>query len=432
MYYDIKEYLNYNTVQLEKKHISNRFNFTDYDVFENFVLERYSLAHLENHNYIKFVKVARQINRIKYENEFFMHINNIQSLIDKLVEGQVYPRININRYLFKLDKLLKTIEYKGNVITQTYHHVQKVIREKIHLFYELYDKKKDPMKLIHWISCINGLFFKFRLFNRISVRLKEAIYQFEQWEKQHSIDHEKIKMCNMHRHYLGKKSEFIAKECIQKFVCDTNLKLFKPCSKPFYVYKTNVNLLKIFGIPLQLTDKMKGEVDGVLFEYNQQEDIYYVKYIIEVKSSIKATFEDVSKFLYMQKYLLGKNIKDGFYEELKINEQSFEYFLNEPVYKWCIYLCVVNPEEVVIEKSHFYFAKLFKILDTKFIKEFYSHNKSMIIKEKYSELIVHEKQVLHLFENWIETIGLNFSDSCVFCILSSEKRDFHQYSFSYS
>ena len=198
------------------------------------------------------------------------------------------------------------------------------------------------------------------------------------------------------------------------------------------MYKTNVNLLKIFGIPLQLTDKMKGEVDGVLFEYNQQEDIYYVKYIIEVKSSIKATFEDVSKFLYMQKYLLGKNIKDGFYEELKINEQSFEYFLNEPVYKWCIYLCVVNPEEVVIEKSHFYFAKLFKILDTKFIKEFYSHNKSMIIKEKYSELIVHEKQVLHLFENWIETIGLNFSDSCVFCILSSEKRDFHQYSFSYS
>ncbi len=431
---DIKEYLKHNTKQLEKKHISNRFNFIDYNIFEKFVLERYSLHHLETHNYIKFVKVARQINRCKYENEFLFHTNNIQSLIDILVTNQLYPRVNINRYLFRLEKLLKIIDYKGMIITKTYHNVQKVIRHKIHLFYELCDKKdsKSSMKLIQWISCINGLAFKHKLYSRISKRLKEAIYQFEQWEKDHHIDHEKIRMCNLHRHYLGKKSEFIAKECIQKFINESNIKMFKKnCSKPFFVYKTNVNLLKIFGVPLQLTDKMKGEVDGVCFQYNEKEDVYFLKYIIEVKSSVKATFEDVNKFLYMQKYLQNKEHNIEFYEELRINEFSFDYFLQEPIHKWCIYLCVVNPEEIIIEKSHFYFAKLFKVVDTRFIKEFYSSNKTMIIKDKHKELIVFEKRVTDLFEKWVEITGLIENDSCVFCIETCEKRDFEQYSFSF-
>jgi hypothetical protein len=70
-----------------------------------------------------------------------------------------------------------------------------------------------------------------------------------------------------------------------------------------------------------------------------------------VKSSIKATVEDVKKFLCLQKYinLIDTNINIQYNNYIFTNE-SFINIKNKPLNKWVIYMCMNNINHDYIEK----------------------------------------------------------------------------------
>ena len=51
--------------QISEKEIDTSNNFDDYDNFKRFIDNHYGIEHLRKHNYIKYVKVMRQIIKIK-------------------------------------------------------------------------------------------------------------------------------------------------------------------------------------------------------------------------------------------------------------------------------------------------------------------------------------------------------------------------------
>ena len=59
-------------------------------------------------------------------------------------------------------------------------------------------------------------------------------------------------------------------------------------------------------------------------------------------------------------------------------------FIENELKEWCIYMCVINDEKCIIEKSNIYFYTVLKILDNNFIQKFYVDKDESIIKEKYN------------------------------------------------
>ena len=50
-----------NIEQISEKHICTDRDFDDNESFYDFIIKHYQLKHLQEHNYIKFVKVMRNI-----------------------------------------------------------------------------------------------------------------------------------------------------------------------------------------------------------------------------------------------------------------------------------------------------------------------------------------------------------------------------------
>ena len=83
---ELNEYLKLYFTQLSFKNICNDNDFTTYENFKRFIDNHYSLEHMEKHNYLKYVKVKRQILRLNEDKLYYQHINDINNTIKFLAD----------------------------------------------------------------------------------------------------------------------------------------------------------------------------------------------------------------------------------------------------------------------------------------------------------------------------------------------------------
>jgi hypothetical protein len=213
----------------------------------------------------------------------------------------------------------------------------------------------------------------------------------------------------MERCVLGKKSEYAANKILNEYIDFIN----KKSSNKKYYYETNINFLKFLGIHVYHENNIKGEVDGMIISYDGK--TYVIEKIIEVKSSIKSTFEDIKKFTFLQNYINELSFENNIvYNNFIFTRNSFKNIINQHLTKWTIYLCINNIYRDNIEKSHLYFSNVLKIVDDNFIKEFYLDNDEEPIREKFNIIIKNRDYIDNLFENWKNDIKLNTEHCNIF------------------
>ena len=195
---DFKQYLLGYCKNLNKSDV-NEYSMDVYDNFHNFISKHYSLNHMKNHNYIKYVKVMRQKLLDHNPKEYNYLLNKIDSLIQILQNTNLFPKLNINKYLFKIFKFLKLLDIKKKNLEETIVYYQKL--------YEEYNDKYDVKFKI--LMNINGIYTKFSNFVKISKEIKYYISKLIILEEEFDIDHKLIEINNMERGLIGKKSEYI-------------------------------------------------------------------------------------------------------------------------------------------------------------------------------------------------------------------------------
>jgi len=395
----LKEYLKKIMKQMKSDDISEENDFTQKDIFYNFIDKHYSLSHLRKYNYIKYVKVLRHILKIQYENKYITFFDEFNNCIDILFENQIFPRLNIRKYFFRLDSIFIIIEQKNKIMRDTIKH----IRNNCHLIRH---------------NCINSILYKYKIFKIFSQKLRHIIENFIEWESMHGVDHECIKINNMERHYLGKKSEFDAYQYIYPYLeyissIDT---------KREYFLEKNISITQFIDIPIQERGKMKGEIDGIIISRNKITNQHQIEYWIEVKSSVKSIFDDISKFIILQKYIQNFFEKNPFnikiYKDYIFEKSSFNRIIDLPLNDWCIYMCMNNEKNKVIEKSHLYFSHILKIVDYQFIEDYYIHNKTRIMEDKYNKIFESKEYIQELFHQWKINTGIINNDSNIFLFYS--------------
>jgi hypothetical protein len=228
-------------------------------------------------------------------------------------------------------------------------------------------------------------------------------------ESLYEIDHKLIKLSNMERSILGKKSEYTANKIIIEYINTIN----KTHKDRIYYYETNINFLKFLNINAFHEFNIKGEVDGMIIYFDGTD--YIIDKIIEVKSSIRSTFEDIKKFIFLQKYINNLNFdKDLTYEKYTFTKKSFINIIDKHLTEWSIYICINNIYRDVIERSHLYFSNVLKILDDNFIEEYYINNNEESIKNKFKIIIKNKELINTLFEKWKKDIMLDTCNCNIF------------------
>jgi hypothetical protein len=386
--------------QISNKEINSDNDFYQYENFKKFIDEHYSLDHLQKHNYIKYVKVMRQIIKVKHGEIYDKHIKNIQNLIKIMVELRIFKNINILKYMFRLNSFFALIEEKKYIAFNTI----RTIRTSSYL---IDDNSSTKFKIIVYI---NELIYKYHILVKYSKKLIILINNLIEFEKEHGIDHKLIDLNNMERTFLGKKSEYIANNNIQQYVNELN----KDDSKKYF-YLTNIDLFKFLKFKTIDGIHIKGEVDGMIISFDGHN--YFIEKIIEVKSSIKSTYEDYHKFILLKEYI--KNIDKDIiikHDSYTFTYNSFLYILQEPLYNWVIYICINDINKSIIEKSHFYFFTVLKIVDERFIKNYYIELNDKSIVEKYQIISENREMIDQLFDIWKENIGFGTNNCNVYFI----------------
>jgi hypothetical protein len=396
---DLHSFLKTRFTQLSNKNVCNDNEFSSYDNFKKFILDHYQLNHMEKHNYIKFVKVKRQILKIDNEIGYIKILNNIQSYIKIMYDNHTFPNLNIRKYMFKINVIFKLIDEKKQGLLKTL----KILRSVYNL-----ENKNDYFKMK--ILCgINTLMYRYTIFLKYSRKLINSINELINLEYEYNIDHKLIEINNMERTLLGKKSEYTANKVMIEYVNYINS--FKN-NKRIYYYVSNIDFLKLLNISSSHTDSLKGEVDGILIYY--ENGIYVIDRIIEVKSSIKATFEDIKKFVYLQSYINKLYLQDEVeikYGNFVFVKDSFKKIIHKHLTEWIIYLCVNSINQDFIEKSHLYFSNCIKIIDDNFIEDFYIDKIDKTLINKYKIIENNRELIENLFQEWTENIKLD-SDNC--------------------
>jgi hypothetical protein len=206
---------------------------------------------------------------------------------------------------------------------------------------------------------------------------------------------------------MGKKSEYVANKVIEKFITEKNN---DKSNKKKYFYETNINLFKLLNIKNDNSISIKGEVDGLIISYDGSQ--YIIETIIEVKSSVKATFDDTHKFTSLQDFIKNMKISQKIqYENYVFTEESFSKIKFEKMSEWVIYICINNVKYDIIEKSHFYFSDVLKIIDDQFINSFYIENNDNSIRDKHNIILQNRDYVNELYSTWKDHINLG-KDSC--------------------
>ena len=399
---ELNEYLKLYFTQLSFKNICNDNDFTTYENFKRFIDNHYSLEHMEKHNYLKYVKVKRQILRLNEDKLYYQHINDINNTIKFLADMHTFPYIDIKKYMFKIYNIFKIIDEKKVALSKTI----KIIRS-------LFDmKSKSAISNIKLMMGLNTISYRYKLLLINSKKIIENVNKLIDLEDKYGIDHKLIQLNNMERSFLGKKSEYTANKVIHDYVNFMNLKLKEECRYDmYYYYETNVDLIKLFSIFFNHKESIKGEVDGIIIYFDGKN--YIIDKIIEVKSSIKATFEDIKKFICLQEYihLMDDDVSIK-YNNFIFTKESFVNIKNNRLNKWVVYLCINNINQDFIEKSHLFFSTVLKIVDDEFILDYYIHKKEDVLMNKYKIVDNNREMIDTLFNNWFNNISFG-TDECI-------------------
>jgi len=306
---------------------------------------------------------------------------------------QVFFKINFNKYLFNVEKIKNALKKKEINLKNTIVHFQELIKK-----YE-----QNPKIRFEILHTINNYYHKFHMFKKLKRKLIFMINTFIDYEESFGIDQKLIQINNMERTLIGKKSEYQISKLIKYYVKNKSLN---------YIYKENVNIFKLLN---NKNEKMnfKGEIDGLLLKIENNE--VFIENIIEVKSSIKATFEDIHKIIALQEVLKKINKHQKIIlDDLELTSKSFEKIINQPIKEWLIYLIIDNNNKNKIDKSHLYFTYVLKIVDNEFIKNYYIEKKEDTLKKKHDLILKKEKYIQQLFNVWSSHVNLNKDNSIIF------------------
>lgn len=392
---ELNTFLETNFRILSFKDVSQENNFSSYENFKKFIDDHYNLDHIENNNYIKYVKVKRQIIRLNEEKKYSDYISNINLSINKLSTLHIFPKVNIKNYMFRINTFFKLIDTRERFL---YNHIINIR--------ELFMIKNDYNFYIKIMNYINSLLQKYKIYKKEIRTLNNNINKLLEFEFSYGIDHKLIEINNMERSLLGKKSEYNVNKVVSLFINN--------CKKKYF-YINNIDLLKLFGVHSSNCNKIKGELDGVLLYYDGND--YIIEKIIEVKSSIKSTYEDISKFLFLQKFIIDLN--DDFniiYDKYIFNKKSFINIVNYDLTYWLIYICINNIRKETIEKSYFYFSNVLKIVDDDFIKSFYIDKDDISIKNKYKIVCKKRNIIDKLYNTWADNVKLGTKDCNIYIL----------------
>ena len=395
---ELNPFLKSKFIQLSYKNICYDNEFLSFDNFKKFVDEHYNLIHMEKYNYIKYVKVKRQIIMLTDNDKYSILIKEINDIFKILSIYHIFPYIDIKKYMYKLNNIFKLIEEKRLALYNTLKEIR-----------SLFDLRNEDNKFkIRILIGINSITYKYTLYLKYSKQLIYSINKLIEYEYENGIDHKMIELNNIERSFLGKKSEYTAFKAILEYVHLMNL---SDKHNRTYYFDSNVDFLKLFNISSTHVNNIKGEVDCIIIY--KENDIYYIDKIIEVKSSIKATFEDIIKFKYLQDHI--NNIFDINpllilkYNKFIFNKESFNNILHKKLTEWVVYMCINSQD--YIEKSHLFFSTCLKIIDDKFIKDYYIDKNDDIIKNKYEIICSNRDKIEVLFNNWTDKTDLYF-DTC--------------------
>lgn len=374
--------------QLSSKNICEINNFENYDNFNQFIENHYQLDHIEIFNYIKYVKIKRQILKLNEEIKYDKMINDINAIIEILASVNTFPNVNIKKYFYKINTFFKLIEDKRYALVNTIAIIRK-----------LFNLKDDTEFKFKILNSLNSILYRYKIFLKYSKKLIFYVNKLIDLEKLYGIDHKLIELNNEERAVLGKKSEYTANKIIYEYIKKMNYKF----TDRKYYYETNVDFLKFLNISLFHENNIKGEIDGMIIYYDGEN--YIIEKLIEVKSSIKSTFDDIKKFSYLQQYINKLDFsKNLIYNNFIFTKESFGNIINKHISEWTIYICVNNIYKDVIEKSHLYFSNVLKIVDDDFIKDYYIDKNDNSILNKYKIIVKNKDLIDNLFELWKKDI----------------------------
>jgi hypothetical protein len=392
---ELKIFLKNHFDQLTEKDVDETDDITQYEKFNKFICSHYSLDHLREYNYIKYVKVQRQVLKLKDNNTYMKYINSIDALITLMHQNNVFPNLKIKNYMYKTDAFFKIIEEREKILIESSKHIRSILKDNDDSF---------NMKIMYRINTVSH---RYRIFMKNSKILKNTLKNLIKFEESYAIDHKLINLNNTYRSFMGKKSEYIANKVIEKFINQKNSDM---SNKKKYFYETNINLFKLLNIKNDNSISIKGEIDGLIISYDGIQ--YIIETIIEVKSSVKATFDDTHKFTSLQDFIKNMKISQKIqYENYVFTDESFSKIKFEKMSEWVIYICINNVKYDIIEKSHFYFSDVLKIIDDQFIKSFYIENNDNSIRDKHNIILQNIDYVNELYSTWKNHINLG-KDSC--------------------
>ena len=397
---DIKTFLKKYYTQLTEANINTDNEFLEYEGFKKFIYDHYSLEHIKQHNYIKYVKIKRFILVNQPDNIFRKLLDKINELITIMADNNTFPRIDIKKYMFRLNTFKKIINER-----------KKILEDNIKLIRSIFDLKKSNELHRFKILCgINTLSYRLMILKKYSKIILFYIRQLMNLEKEYDIEHELIEINNMHRSFLGKKSEYEANKILTSYV--NILNNIKHNGKSYF-YETNINFIKLLNIKTDMRPPIKGEIDGMIISFDKELNEYTIENFIEVKSSIKSTFDDVPKFLSLQNFLLNMDFTEnlyfqGIHQKYTFTRNSFMKIIYQNISIYVIYICINNNRFECIEKSHLYFFNVLKIIDDNFIQKFYlEEDDSSVLKEKHDIILKNLGFIDQLFDFWKKNTDLD-------------------------
>lgn len=382
--------------QFNNNDIEDNNNFLTYENFRSFILERYNIKHIEKYNYIKYVKVKRQIIKLNDGITYIKYIDNINNIIKEMHENNIFPIVDIRKYMYKIESFYKLIEYKKNNLINNMILIRSLFNMKDGS--EILNKNNEfNLKIM---QNMNNLIWKYNIFIKYSEKLKIYIEKLVSLEYNYGIDQKLIEIHNIERDLLGKKSEYNATKMIDDIIISLN----NSNSNVTCHYEINVNIIKLLNINVEVQSNIKGEIDGMVIIKNL-DNTFVIDKIIEVKSSVKSTFEDFQKFIFLKNMITNTVKKDTkiIYNKYIFTYESFTNILNKDISEWVIYICMHNK----IEKSHLYFSSVLKIIDDDFIKDFYMNNDETCILKKYQKIINNRDLIDQLYKTWENNLKVN-------------------------
>ena len=380
-------------------------NILEYNDFKQFVDEHYNLNHLKNNNYLKYVKVVRQ--KIVYTNEekYEDLIDEINAIFKKMHEKNLFYKLNFRRYLFNIKKIIFLLQKR-----------ELGLNDEIKRFNELYHFFPSQIVKFKLLQTINTTSNKLIQFKKYKHKLVYLINKFKDLELKYDIDQDLININNNERTLIGKKSEYNVKKILKEYIKELNKmnEMNKDIDYIEYIYYENVDIFKLFNVKLNNNKNCKGEIDGLILK--KEKNDYIIEYIIEVKSSIKATYEDINKIMGLKQFFINYEFTQNkqINEEIVLNEKSFEKIINNKIHEWLIYIC--NDNKNNIDKTHFYFSYVLKIIDYDFIIDYYVNKCENSIIKKHKKIVDNQDYVEQIYEIWKKHVYLTKEQSCIYII----------------